>query len=189
MTGEDLGERARIGTRLARPVVLVGMMGCGKTVVGTALAARLGVPFRDTDAALVEAARMSVGEIFERDGERFFRDREAEVLHRLLGAGPGIVSTGGGAFLREANRAAIEAAGTSVWLRADGDLLWNRVRQKATRPLLTTDDPRGTLMELLAAREPVYALAAIAVPAAPAAPVSAMVDRVAEALTRAGALT
>ena len=171
------------------PVVLVGMMGSGKSAVGAALADRLGVPFRDTDEAIEAASRMSIPEIFARDGEAFFRDREAEVLRRLLDAGPAIVSTGGGVFLRPDNRAAIAARGVAVWLQADGDLLWSRVRHRiASRPLLDTDDPRGTLDALLAARAPHYAHAALAVPAAPSYAVSDMVDRVAEALAGAGVL-
>ncbi len=102
---------AETGLRLTRPVVLVGMMGCGKTAVGTALANRLNVPFRDTDEALVSAARMTIQEIFDRDGEAFFRDRESEVLRRLLEQGPGILSTGGGAFLRPENRDVIGQVG------------------------------------------------------------------------------
>ena len=185
------GARAmpRTGSGLGRPVVLVGMMGSGKTAVGTALAARLGLPFRDTDAAMEEAARMSVAEIFARDGEAFFRDREGEVLRRVLAGGPAIVSTGGGAFLREGNRAAIDAAGVSVWLRAEGELLWSRVRQKGGRPLLATADPKGTLLALLAAREPAYAQARLVVDTGPDVAIPAMVDRVVAALRADGALT
>ena len=178
---------APTAVRLARPVALVGMMGSGKTAVGTALAARLGVPFRDTDEAIVDASRMSIPEIFARDGEAFFRDRESEVLRRLLAEGPGILATGGGVFLRPENRAAIAADGLSVWLRADLPLLWSRVRHKSTRPLLDTDDPRGTLERLLAERAPVYAEAALAVDAHPSFTIERMVDRVEAALRGAGA--
>ena len=172
--------------RLARPVVLVGMMGAGKTAVGTALAERLGVPFRDTDDAMVDAARMSIAEIFERDGEAFFRARETEVLRRLLGDGPCILSTGGGAFLRAENRAEIAGAGVSVWLKADADLLWSRVKHKSTRPLLLTDNPKCTLMELLAARTPAYAEAELRVESDAAATIPDMVDRVIAVLRDAG---
>ncbi|MEM9796928.1 MAG: shikimate kinase [Pseudomonadota bacterium] len=175
-------------TALRRPVVLVGMMGSGKTAVGTALAARLGVPFRDSDEALVEASRMTIAEIFERDGEAFFRARETEVLRRLLDMGPGILSTGGGAFLREENRAAIDAAAVSLWLKADADLLWARVKHRTTRPLLMTDDPRGTLERLLAERTPHYARAALAVQARPGYAIEDMVDRVVDTLREAGEL-
>ncbi|UWQ20540.1 shikimate kinase [Jannaschia sp. W003] len=175
----ELGEDA---PGLRAPVVLVGMMGCGKTAVGTALAQRLGVPFRDTDEAIVAASRMTIPEIFERDGERFFRDRETEVLRRLLAAGPGVVSTGGGVFLRPENRAAIAEAGTAVWLRAELDLLWSRVRHKTTRPLLMTDDPRATLARLLRERGPSYAEAPLVVDADPAYTVADMVSRVIDTL-------
>lgn len=175
--------------RLTRPVVLVGMMGCGKTAVGTALAARLGVPFRDTDEALVAAARMTIAEIFERDGEPFFRARETEVLGRLLAEGPGVVSTGGGAFLREENRALIGRLGVSVWLKADPDLLWSRVRHRNTRPLLMTDDPKATLFALLEQRTPAYEAADLVAEGAPDLPIPQMVDRVIAALRDADILT
>jgi shikimate kinase len=175
--------------RLTRPVVLVGMMGCGKTAVGTALAARLGVPFRDTDEALVAAARMTIAEIFERDGEPFFRARETEVLGRLLAEGPGVVSTGGGAFLREGNRALVGRLGVSVWLKADPELLWSRVRHRNTRPLLMTDDPKATLFSLLEQRTPAYEAADLVAEGAPDLPIPQMVDRVIAALRDADILT
>ncbi|WP_259914225.1 shikimate kinase [Jannaschia sp. M317] len=173
---------------LTRPVVLVGMMGSGKTAIGTALAERLGVPFRDTDEAIVDASRMSIAEIFERDGEPFFRAREAEVLQRLLALGPGIVSTGGGAFLRAENREAIRSAGVSVWLRAAEPLLWSRVKHRTTRPLLRTDNPRATLQALLAEREPSYAQASLAVDADPSYSIADMVDQVVATLRAADIL-
>ena len=181
------GDRMQDGTTsasstLARPVVLVGMMGCGKTAVGTALAHRLDVPFRDTDAELARAARMTIPEIFARDGEAFFRAREGEVLRRVLADGPSIVSTGGGAFLAPENRAAISRRGVSVWLKASGELLWHRVRHKSTRPLLLTEDPEATLLELLAAREPSYAEADLTVESAFELSIAGMVDRVLAAL-------
>ncbi|WP_245947402.1 shikimate kinase [Jannaschia seohaensis] len=182
----DVGERQQAGTGLTVPVVLVGMPGCGKTSVGMALAERLGVPFRDTDEALVAAARMSIAEIFARDGEAFFRARESEVLRRLLEQGPGVLSTGGGAFLRAENRDAIAAHGLSVWLRASEPLLWSRVRNRNSRPLLRTDNPRRTLNELMAAREPFYAKAALAVDAAPEYSIADMAARVEDALRKAG---
>ena len=176
------------GLRLTRPVALVGMMGSGKTAVGTALAARLRVPFRDTDESMVAAARMTIPEIFERDGEAFFRRRETEVLRRLLMAGPGILSTGGGAFLQAENREAIRQHGVSVWLRADGELLWNRVRHKSTRPLLRTADPKATLLDLLATRTPSYAEADLTVQSDPHVSIAGMTDRVVEILEGAGVL-
>ena len=135
---------------------MVGMMGAGKTAVGTALARILGVPFRDSDEEIVRAANRSIAEIFERDGEPFFRARETEVITRLLAGEPAILSTGGGAFLSETNRALISEQGVSVWLRADLELLWQRVRHKTTRPLLRTANPEATLRALLEARDPLY---------------------------------
>ncbi|WP_333713839.1 shikimate kinase [Yoonia sp.] len=142
--------------RLTRTVVLVGMMGSGKTAIGRALAAELDVPFVDSDAAIEEAAAATIAEIFARDGEDFFRKREEEVLRRLLSGPPGIVSTGGGAFLSEANRAAIADLGIAVWLDADLATLWERVRHKDTRPLLRTADPKATLAEIFHKRTPIY---------------------------------
>ncbi|WP_341213931.1 shikimate kinase [uncultured Limimaricola sp.] len=155
MTVRDSAGAPRAG-RLRRPVVLVGMMGSGKTAIGRALAARLGCGFVDSDAAIEEAAKCSIAEIFARNGEPFFRARESEVLSRLLDAGPRVISTGGGAYLAPANRALISQMGAALWLDADLDLLWERVRHKSTRPLLRTADPRGTLARLLEERRPVY---------------------------------
>jgi shikimate kinase len=146
---------------LKKTVVLVGMMGSGKTAIGKALAAELNVPFLDSDAAIEEAAAISIAEIFERDGEPFFRKREAEVIERLLSGEPCILSTGGGAFLTDTVRDAIAAKGASVWLDVKLDILWERVRQKDTRPLLRTQNPRQTLSDIFDARVPVYALAGI----------------------------
>lgn len=149
--------------QLCRSVVLVGMMGSGKTAIGKALAARLNVPFVDSDAAIEEAAALTIAEIFARDGEAFFRERETEVLRRLLSGPPKIVSTGGGAFLAVRNRDAIAQAGVAVWLDADLPTLWDRVRHKDTRPLLRTADPRATLERIFAERTPIYALAGVRV--------------------------
>jgi shikimate kinase len=148
---------------LRRSVVLVGMMGSGKTAVGKALAHRLGVPFLDSDAEIERAAQATIPEIFARDGEPFFRDREAEVIGRLLGGPPAIISTGGGAFMAERNRTAIAAHGVSVWLDAALDVLWDRVRHKENRPLLRTANPRETLAALFEARGPAYRLAGLRV--------------------------
>lgn len=168
--------------RLKKTVVLVGMMGAGKTAVGTALSRALGVPFLDSDEEIERAANMSVAEIFERDGEPFFREKEAQVLRRLLDAQPCVLSTGGGAFLAERNRRTIADKGVSVWLRADPELLWQRVRHKPTRPLLRTPDPKGTLIRLLEARAPFYGLAEIVVDAQPEYSVDEMAGKVLEAL-------
>ena len=161
---------------------MVGMMGSGKTAVGRNLSAALNVPFLDSDAEIESAANLTVPEIFERDGERFFRKREAEVIARLLDASPGILSTGGGAFLSAVNRRNISDRGVSLWLDADLDLLWQRVRHKDTRPLLRTADPRATLAELYAARVPIYRLADLSVRCAPELSIDAMGRRVIDAL-------
>ncbi len=161
---------------------MVGMMGAGKTAVGRALAQKLGVPFLDSDHEIEAAANLTVPEIFERDGEPFFRKRESEVIARLLDEKPGILSTGGGAFLSEINRRNISDKGVSVWLNADLDLLWNRVRYKTTRPLLRTQDPRATLAALYEKRVPVYKLADLSVACAPALSIDSMAARVIQTL-------
>ncbi|TXH93793.1 MAG: shikimate kinase [Pseudorhodobacter sp.] len=161
---------------------MVGMMGAGKTAVGTALARLLGVPFLDSDEEIVRAADRPIAEIFERDGEPFFRARETEVIARLLKGSPGILSTGGGAFLSAHNRDMISQMGVSVWLKADLDLLWQRVRHKTTRPLLRTANPRETLRGLYEARLPFYQMADIAVESQPDVSVDEMARRVRDAL-------
>lgn len=178
--GRGIGQGLRM--RLAKTVALVGMMGAGKTAVGTALARMLEVPLRDSDEEIVRAAQMTIPEIFARDGEPFFRAREAEVLARLVKGPPCIVSTGGGAYLSEANRRVISEHGVAVWLRADLELLWNRVRHKNTRPLLRTPNPRETLRELYEARQPVYALADLVVESDAKLSIDDMAQRVIAAL-------
>jgi shikimate kinase len=168
--------------RLKKTVVMIGMMGAGKTAVGTHLARELGVPFLDSDEEIVRAANHTIAEIFERDGEPFFRARESEVLTRLLRSAPCVLSTGGGAFLSEGNRRMISAQGVSVWLRADLDLLWQRVRNKSSRPLLRTANPRETLRSLYEARVPLYGLADLVVDSRADYSVEAMADRVVAAL-------
>ena len=155
--------------QLKKTVVLVGMMGSGKTAIGKALAASLGVPFLDSDAAIEEAAATSIAEIFERDGEKFFRKREAEVIDRLLAGPPCILSTGGGAFLSEGVRAAIAETGAALWLNPSLATLWERVRHKNTRPLLRTKDPRRTLNDLYEVRKPIYETAGLRADIAPTA--------------------
>lgn len=174
--------------RLLRPVVLVGMMGAGKSAIGLALSRRLGVAFRDSDCEIETAAQMSIAEIFARDGEAFFRDREAQVIARLLAEGPAVLSTGGGAYLRAENRAAIGRVGVALWLKADLDLLWSRVKHKDTRPLLRTQNPRATLQSMLEARTPFYAMAELCVEAGPGLSIEAMTDRVIACLQGAGIL-
>lgn len=169
-------------THLLRPVVVVGMMGCGKTAVGTELARQLGVPFLDSDTEIERAANTSVAEIFNRDGEPFFRKKESQVLERLLKGPPCILSTGGGAFLSAHNRDLIHRFGVSVWLDAPLEVLWARVRNKTTRPLLMTDNPRQTLTDLLKARVPFYEQAQLCVPTDGKVSVSEMAHRVQDTL-------
>ena len=171
---------------LKKTVVMVGMMGAGKSAVGKALATDLGVPFLDSDAEIERAANATIAEIFARDGEAFFRARESEVLNRLLSGAPCILSTGGGAYLASANRAAIAEHGVAVWIKADLELLWNRVKHKTTRPLLRTADPKGTLAALLDQRAPVYAEAAVVVEAEAAYTVDQMAAKVIAALQEHG---
>lgn len=149
--------------RLSKTVVLVGMMGAGKTSVGRRLATALAVPFRDADAEIEAAAGRSVNEIFERFGEAAFREGERKVLCRLLNEPPHVLAAGGGAFMDPATRAHIKAKAVSVWLKADIDLLFDRVTRKDSRPLLRNTDPRAALERLLKEREPVYAEADITV--------------------------
>ena len=165
-----------------KTIVLVGMMGAGKTAVGKALATRLGVPFLDSDAEIEKAAAMSIAEIFARDGEAFFRDRETEVIDRLLDTSRGVLSTGGGAFLSERNRKLMSKKGVSVWLNADLKLLWNRVKHKDTRPLLRTADPYKTLKEIYDVRVPIYGLADLTVMSRASYSIEKMADKVLAAL-------
>ena len=146
-----------------RTIVLVGLMGVGKTTVGRRLAHLLHLPFVDADHAIEEAAGCSVSEIFARFGEPAFRDGERKVIARLLDGPRHVLATGGGAYMDLRTRAAIKARGISVWLRADLDLLMDRVGRKGHRPLLQTADPRATMERLIAERYPVYAEADIVV--------------------------
>jgi shikimate kinase len=173
---------AGFGQVMRRNIVMIGMMGAGKTAIGGELARRLHRPFVDTDAEIVRAAAMSIPEIFARDGEAFFRARESEVLGRVLASGDSVISTGGGAWLRAENRALVGQSGVSVWLDCDLETLWHRVRQRPTRPLLQTADPRGTLERLLAEREPVYTLADIRIPARRGDSIEQTTNRVIEAI-------
>jgi shikimate kinase len=148
----------------SRSIVLVGMMGVGKSSIGRRLAARLGVPFVDADAEIEKAAGMSITDIFARHGEADFRSGEARVIARLLDGGPQVLATGGGAVMNVDTRAAIKAKGVSIWLSAELDVLMRRInKRKNDRPMLQTADPAATLRELLAAREPAYALADLTV--------------------------
>lgn len=168
--------------RVKKTIVMVGMMGAGKTAVGRAVAQRLGVGFLDSDAEIVAAAHMSIAEIFARDGEPFFRARETEVIGRLLETERCVLSTGGGAFLSGVNRQVIAEKGVAVWLDADLELLWSRVRHKDTRPLLRTADPYATLKALYEARVPEYAKAEVRVVADKSYSIDQMARRVIEEL-------
>src|SRR6185369_12639714 len=139
-----------------RSVVLVGMMGVGKSTIGRRLAARLRLPFLDADIEIEAAAGMSIPDIFENHGEGHFRDGEARVIARLLDSGPAVLATGGGAFMREETRSRITGKAVSIWLKADADTIMKRVKRRADRPLLQTADPTATVGRLIGEREPVY---------------------------------
>jgi shikimate kinase len=162
---KDASEPRIVAALGSRSIVLVGMMGAGKSSVGRRLAARLAIPFVDADSEIEDAARMSIPEIFEAHGEPRFRDAEARVIARLLESGPQVLATGGGAFMNPGTRAAISAKGVSVWLHADLDVLMRRLKRRATadRPLLNTTQPSETLERLVAERYPVYAQADVTV--------------------------
>ena len=149
--------------RLRRPLVLVGLMGAGKTSVGKRLAQQLGVGFVDSDAEIERAAGMTIPEIFARLGEPAFRDGERRVIARLLTEKPGVLATGGGAFIEPRTREEIARHATSVWLRAELGVLWDRVRDRPGRPLLQASDPRQVLSDLLDRRYPIYAEADVVV--------------------------
>jgi shikimate kinase len=139
-----------------RSVVLVGMMGVGKSTIGRRLSARLRLPFLDADIEIEAAAGMSIPDIFETHGEPYFRDGEARVIARLLDGGPAVIATGGGAFMREETRGRIRDKAISIWLKADADIIMRRVKRRADRPLLRTADPAATVGRLIEEREPVY---------------------------------
>jgi len=153
-------DAGRVAAALSgRSVVLVGMMGAGKTSVGKRLAAKLGLPFADADAEIEAGAQLTISEIFERFGELYFRDGERKVIARLLNGGPLVLATGGGAFMNATTRQNIAKYGVSIWLKPSFDILLARVRKKSNRPLLKTADPEQTLRRLLEERTPTYALA------------------------------
>jgi len=152
--------RRRLGKRT---IVLVGLMGAGKSTVGRRLAARLALPFKDADQEIEAAAGMSIPDIFAAHGEAYFRDGERRVIARLLQEGPAVLATGGGAYMSPETRARIAEVGVSVWLRADFDVLMRRVRKRSNRPLLQNPDPEGTMRRLMETRHPIYALADVTV--------------------------
>jgi shikimate kinase len=156
-------EAAVVAALGRRSVVLVGMMGAGKSSVGRRVALRLGIPFVDADTEIEKAAGMSISDIFAIRGEGEFRAGEARVILRLLEGGPQVLATGGGAFINPDTRAVIAAKGISIWLKAEPDVLMKRIKRRQDRPLLHTADPAATLRKLLDEREPVYALADLTV--------------------------
>ena len=170
---------AALGPRL---IVLVGMMGAGKSTIGRRMAARLRLPFTDADTEIETAhAGMTIPEIFATHGEPYFRDGEARVIARLLDGGPAVIATGGGSFMREETRRRIGDKAVSIWLRADTDIIMKRVKRRTDRPLLQTEDPVATVNRLLAEREPVYGTADITI-ASRDVPHDRIVDEVIAAL-------
>ncbi len=159
---ESLRDRARaaLGTR---NLVFVGLMGAGKSSIGRVVANQLGIPFVDTDIEIERVSRMTIPELFAAYGEEEFRALEMRVIKRLLKGGPRVVSTGGGAFINERTRRHVKRSGLSVWLKADLDVLWERVSKRDTRPLLKTENPKQTLERLMIARYPIYAEADLVV--------------------------
>jgi shikimate kinase len=151
---------ARLGRRC---IVLVGMMGAGKTSIGRRLANLLHLPFLDADSEIEKAANLTIPEIFANYGEAEFREGEKRVVARLLAGGPAVLATGGGAFMSEDTRERCRSEGVTIWLKADVPVLLERVRKKGNRPLLNREDPEGVMRKLLAEREPIYALADITI--------------------------
>jgi shikimate kinase len=158
-------------------IVLVGLMGAGKTTVGRRLAQRLGLPFVDADSEIERAAGETIPEIFERHGEAVFRDGERRVIARLLEGPPQVLATGGGAFMDGETRARIAEHGVSIWLRTDLDTLMKRVARRSNRPLLKQGDPRAVMERLIGERYPVYAQADITIESCDE-PLDAVVDNV-----------
>jgi len=146
---------------LKKTIALVGMMGSGKSAVGKLVSSILDVPFRDADLEIERAAKLTIPEIFDRHGEEFFRDKENQVIKRLLHEKCCILATGGGAFINQKIRKSINEQGVSVWLNADVETLWKRVKHKRSRPLLRTDNPRETLTNIYTDRFKTYSLADI----------------------------
>lgn len=152
--------RQRLGNR---PIVLVGLMGAGKTSVGRRLAEKLGIPFIDADQEIEAAAGQPIKDIFAEHGEAYFREGERRVIQRLLGNGAQVLATGGGAYMNDETRARIRAAGVSVWLKAPLPLLMKRVAKRHDRPLLQTEDPEAVMRDLMDKRYPIYAEADVTV--------------------------
>ncbi len=152
----DSRAQAIVDALAGRPLVLVGMMGSGKTAIGRRLAQRLNLPFVDSDHEIETAHRLSVSEIFASHGEAYFRDGERRVLARLIGEGQRVIATGGGAFINPQTREFIRSHAVSIWLKAEFDVLMRRVRKRPTRPLLQNADPEGVMARLMAERYPIY---------------------------------
>jgi shikimate kinase len=159
VTGTPISEATIVAALGARSVVLVGMMGAGKSSIGRRLAVRLGIAFADADSEIETAHRMTIADIFSTYGEAYFRSGETRVIARLLESGPQVLATGGGAFMNADTRGAIGANGISVWLKAEFEVLMRRIKRRQDRPLLKTEDPGETLRTLMAERYPVYAQA------------------------------
>lgn len=157
-------QEAEIAAALgARSIVLVGMMGAGKSTIGRRLSARLGLPFLDADAEIEQAHRLPIPDIFEKYGEPYFRDGEVRVIARLLDNGPAVIATGGGAVMREETRERIRAKAVSIWLKVDTDVIMRRVKRRSDRPLLQTADPEATVERLVKEREPLYGQADVTI--------------------------
>jgi shikimate kinase len=160
----DTPQEAEIKSALgARSVVLVGMMGAGKSTIGRRLSTRLGLPFLDADSEIEAAAGMSIPDIFETRGEPDFRDGEVRVIARLLDNGPAVLATGGGAFMRQETRDRIRDKAVSLWLKVDSDVIMRRLKRRSDRPLLRNADPEATVERLISEREPVYGQADLTV--------------------------
>jgi shikimate kinase len=162
IVADSLRDRARSALG-SRNLILVGLMGAGKSSVGRIVATQLGIPFVDSDAEIERVSRMSITELFSSYGEEEFRALEGRVMKRLLKGGPRVVSTGGGAFINDRTRRHIKKGGVSVWLKAEIDVLWERVNKRDSRPLLKTENPKQTLENLMNARYPIYELADLTV--------------------------
>jgi shikimate kinase len=147
----------------SRTIVLVGLMGAGKSSIGRRLAHRLGLPFVDADTEIEKAADLTIPEIFEKHGEPYFRAGEVRVVARILESGPQVLATGGGAYMNPETRARIRERGISLWLKAELDVLMKRVKRRGDRPLLKADDPQAVLKRLMDERYPVYAEADLTV--------------------------
>ncbi|WP_313590843.1 shikimate kinase [Agrobacterium cavarae] len=152
---QSLGEKARAALG-RRNIVFVGLMGAGKSAIGRSVAQQLRIPFVDTDDEIERVSRMTISELFASYGEEEFRALETRVIKRLLRGGPKVVSTGGGAFVNENTRRHIKRGGVSLWLKADLEVLWERVNKRDHRPLLKTENPKATLAALMEKRYPIY---------------------------------